>query len=738
MQTGWSAISAPVLPIPSTGIVEFNHELLEVLPLGSGGEVGRSCIILSFKGRKVMLDCGNHPAKTGLDSLPFFDSINCEEIDLVLITHFHLDHCGALPYFCEQTNFKGRVFMTSATKAFYKMLMNDFIRVGGGAHDIVTSEWLHSTIERIETIEYHQEISHSGIKFQAFNAGHVLGAAMFMVDIAGVKTLYTGDYSRVPDRHLLGAELPPVVPDVLIVESTFGIRHHEPREEREERFKTWVSDVVRRGGRCLVPVFALGRAQELLLILEEHWESHPELQHAPIYYASSMATRSMKMYQTFVSAMNDRVREQHANNRNPFCFKYIHSLHDLASFEDSGPCVVLASPGMLQNGISLELFERWCGEKQNGVIIAGYAIDGTIAKQVQSKPKQVTKPDGKILKIRMETIETTSFCAHADGRQTKEFIHLLQGLQNVILVHGNADVTENLRNDLAQSFKSRGLKVFASQNKSKISIPFSVQRTAKVLGKLASGGEPHDGDFVSGVLLVSDQHSHTIVHPQDLTTFTGLDVTNLRQAMILPLPAYKSATEVLTLLQTYFSESDMFREVEPSIVSNDGGIEKQERILVAANVFVTLQQSQSSHTTLTVTWSSSRLSDLIADVTTIALIQFLSNATSVLADANESSVLPVDVSGNDRLFRIKCFHHMMSQFYSTVKTDLTTGRCVVVLENSQSVVINDCIEIEDQGDEKDHASVAGIDRLKSTLKRIYLTLFPIPIEYGWCECGQQA
>lgn len=724
-----TATSAPVLATPS-GVVEFDNEMVEVLPLGSGGEVGRSCIILSFKGRKVMMDCGNHPAKTGLDSLPLFDKINCEEIDLVLITHFHLDHCGALPYFCEQTKFKAtsKIFMTSATKSFYKMLMNDFIRVGGAAHDIVTNEWLHSTIERIETIEYHQEITHNGIRFQALNAGHVLGAAMFLVDIAGFKTLYTGDYSRVPDRHLLAAEDPPVVPDLLIVESTFGNRHHEPREEREANFKDWVSEVILRGGRCLVPVFALGRAQELVLILEEHWEQHPELQGAQIYYASSMAEKSMKRYRNFISAMNHRVREQHDNNQNPFNFKYTKSLSDSSLLDDCGPCVVLASPGMLQNGLSLELFEKWCGDKNNGVIIAGYAVDGTIAKEVQSNPRQITKADGKVLNIRMGTIKVTSFCAHADGKQTTEFIQSLHGMQHVVLVHGNVKMMEDLNNHLALTFKNRSLNVRSTANGKKISIPFMVQRAAKVLGKLASKA-PADGDFVSGVMLVSGQQTHTIVHPSDLTTFTGLEVANVQQAMILPLPSYKSASEVLALLQTYFLQSEMFSYVEPSLMKNGGAEgEPQDKILVSSDVYVMVQQNQESHTTLTVTWSASRLNDLIADVTTIALTQFVTS-TAV------ESLLPQDVCGHDRIFRIKCFHHMMSQFYPTVTTDITTGNCVVVIENGDSISILDCIEVELGSQEKCTDAVA-IDRLKTTLKRIYLTLFPIPIEYGWCECGE--
>ncbi len=112
---------------------------------------------------------------------------------------------------------------------------------------------------------------------------------MFLVEIDGVKILYTGDYSREEDRHLRPAELPNCEVDVLIVESTYGVQVHEQRDKREERFTKLVHEIVKRGGKCLLPVFALGRAQELLLILNEHWQKNPDIAHIPIYYSGSLA-----------------------------------------------------------------------------------------------------------------------------------------------------------------------------------------------------------------------------------------------------------------------------------------------------------------------------------------------------------------------------------------------------------------------------------------------------------------
>ena len=133
----------------------------------------------------------------------------------------------------------------------------------------------------------------------------------------------------------MAAEVPNVRPDILIIESTYGTHVHEKREVREARFTQTVHDTISRGGRCLIPVFALGRAQELMLILDEYWEAHPELHDVPIYYASSLAKKCMAVFQTYVNAMNDKIRRQISVN-NPFVFKHISNLKNIDQFQDIG------------------------------------------------------------------------------------------------------------------------------------------------------------------------------------------------------------------------------------------------------------------------------------------------------------------------------------------------------------------------------------------------------------------
>ena len=150
-------------PSQSGGIITDMEDNMCIMPLGGGQEVGRSSILLQFRGRNIMLDCGSHPGREGNDSLPFFDSLDDPgDIDLILITHFHIDHCAALPYFTEKTNFKGRIFMTHATKAVMKMLLSDNIKLQTRSRPLYSEQELQSCIDKIEVVDYHQTIEHRG------------------------------------------------------------------------------------------------------------------------------------------------------------------------------------------------------------------------------------------------------------------------------------------------------------------------------------------------------------------------------------------------------------------------------------------------------------------------------------------------------------------------------------------------------------------------------------------------
>ncbi|ERT00137.1 endoribonuclease YSH1 [Sporothrix schenckii ATCC 58251] len=566
--------------------VDPSDELM-FLCLGGGNEVGRSCHIIQYKGKTVMLDAGQHPAYDGLASLPFFDDFDLSTVDVLLISHFHIDHAASLPYVLAKTNFRGRVFMTHPTKAIYKWLIQDSVRVGNTSSNpttqLVYTEQDHlSTFRQIEAIDYHTTHTVSGIRITPYPAGHVLGAAMFLVEIAGLKIFFTGDYSRELDRHLVSAEVPKGVKiDVLITESTYGIASHVPRLEREQALMKSITGILNRGGRVLMPVFALGRAQELLLILDEYWSKHPDFQNFPIYYASNLAKKCMVVYQTYTGAMNDnikrlyaeRAREAEASGNTaggggPWDFRFIRSLKSLDRFEDIGGCVMLASPGMLQNGVSRELLERWAPSDKNGVIITGYSVEGTMAKQIMQEPEHIQAvmsrnltganrrapgaDSEKVLIPRRCSVQEYSFAAHVDGTENREFIEEVNA-PVVILVHGEQHNMMRLKSKLLSLNSGKAekdkMKVFSPRNCEELRIPFKTDKIAKVVGKLATVTPPtqispaqqqdadqdrSSGPIITGVLVQND-FKLSFMAPEDLQEYAGLTTTTIvcRQRLTL-------------------------------------------------------------------------------------------------------------------------------------------------------------------------------------------------------------
>ncbi|KAK4249774.1 beta-lactamase-like protein [Corynascus novoguineensis] len=666
---------------------------LMFLCLGGGNEVGRSCHIIQYKGKTVMLDAGQHPAYDGLAALPFFDDFDLSTVDVLLISHFHIDHAASLPYVLAKTNFRGRVFMTHPTKAIYKWLIQDSVRVGNTSSNpttqLVYTEQDHlNTFPMIEAIDYHTTHTISSIRITPYPAGHVLGAAMFLIEIAGLNILFTGDYSREQDRHLVSAEVPKGVKiDVLITESTYGIASHIPRLEREQALMKSITGILNRGGRVLMPVFALGRAQELLLILDEYWAKHKEYQKYPIYYASNLARKCMLVYQTYVGAMNDNIKRlfrermaeaeasgDGAGKGGPWDFKFIRSLKSIDRFEDVGGCVMLASPGMLQNGVSRELLERWAPSEKNGVIITGYSVEGTMAKQILQEPEQIQAvmtrssaggrraPGGdaeKVMIPRRCTVQEFSFAAHVDGTENREFIEEVAA-PVVILVHGEVHNMMRLKSKLLSlnANKTNKVKVFSPRNCEELRIPFKTDKTAKVVGKLASIPQPmktpkedsEEPRLITGVLVQND-FKMSLMAPEDLREYAGLTTTTIACKQRLKLSA--AGIDLIKWgLEGTFGSIEELPEAKPHIKgssngdSTTNGDTKMEDAdeefpideVVAAYLVmgcVTVRYRASGEVELE--WEGNMLNDGIADAVMAVLLGIESSPAAVKRSASKHS-----------------------------------------------------------------------------------------------------
>uniref|UniRef100_A0A914CDW6 Integrator complex subunit 11 n=1 Tax=Acrobeloides nanus TaxID=290746 RepID=A0A914CDW6_9BILA len=443
---------------------------LRVVPLGAGQDVGRSCILISMGGKNIMLDCGMHMGYSDDRRFPDFSYISGGGplngfLDCVIISHFHLDHCGALPHMSEIVGYDGPIYMTYPTKAIVPVLLEDYRKVQTefrGDTNFFTSQHIKQCMKKVIAVNL-QEIVHvdNELTIQAFYAGHVLGAAMFLVTNGSESVLYTGDFNMTPDRHLGAAHVyPGLKPNLLITETTYATTIRDSKRARERDFLKKVHETVLDGGKVLIPVFALGRAQELCILLESYWE-RLDLKY-PIYFSPGLAEKATKYYRLFINWTNEKIKKTFVE-RNMFDFKHIKPF-DMTFADSKSPMVLFSTPGMLHGGQSLRVFKKWCTDPKNMIIMPGYCVAGTVGAKVINGMKKI-EIDQRIYEINLR-VEYMSFSAHADAKGIMQLIKDVEP-KNVMFVHGEDQKMEFLKQKVE---KESNLKVYKPANGETISI----------------------------------------------------------------------------------------------------------------------------------------------------------------------------------------------------------------------------------------------------------------------------
>lgn len=472
---------------------------ITITPLGAGQDVGRSCLLLQISRHTILLDCGMHMGYKDKRRFPDFSYIApilrrpkpsvvmdryTRLITCVIISHFHLDHCGSLPYFTEVCGYNGPVFMTYPTKAIAPILLQDLRKISQNKEGVepYTSDDITRCMKKVRSLNLNETIVVDGsLEITPYYAGHVLGAAMFHVKCleTGASVLYTGDYNMTPDRHLGAATLPwRLNPDMLITETTYATTVRDSKASRERQFLSEVHQCVMNGGKVLIPVFAIGRAQELCILLETHWE-RMNLK-IPIYFSEGLVSKANFYYKLFINWTNEKIRKTFVN-RNMFDFKHIQGF-DRSMITQPGPMVVFATPGMLHSGMSLEIFKMWAPNPNNLVILPGYCVAGTVGNKVlHSTTGKIQIDNNTIIDMRCK-VSKISFSAHADA---KGILRLLRQAEpkNVVLVHGEGDKMKFLG---AKIEKDLGIPTYFPANGERITIPielkpFEVKLSNKVL-----------------------------------------------------------------------------------------------------------------------------------------------------------------------------------------------------------------------------------------------------------------
>ncbi|KAF9960435.1 Integrator complex subunit 11 [Mortierella alpina] len=516
---------------------------IQIVPLGAGQDVGRSCILVTIGGKNIMLDCGMHMGFNDERRFPDFSYISktgdfTEMLDCVIISHFHLDHCGALPFFTEMCGYDGNIYMTHPTKAICPILLEDYRKISverKGERNFFTSQNIKDCMKKVIAVNLHQTIMvDDDLEICAYYAGHVLGAAMFYIRVGEESLVYTGDYNMTPDRHLGSAWIDKVRPDVLITESTYATTIRDSKRSRERDFLKKVHDCVANNGNVIIPVFALGRAQELCILIETYWE-RMDLK-VPIYFSAGLTEKANHFYRLFINWTNEKIKSTFVH-RNMFDFKHIKAW-DRAYIDNPGPMVVFATPGMLHSGTSLELFKKWAPDPKNMVIMPGYCVAGTVGSKVLAGEKKIQIDSFTTVDVNLQ-VKNLSFSAHADAKGIMQLIRQCEA-KNVVLVHGEKSSMGYLKSRIMTEF---GIPCFDPANGTTISIETThvipIEMSAKLLKQhlirqseaaarepsnegMTSSSSPEDSSDDSSESGKQQRKAPSTVRPKDKVLIQGM------------------------------------------------------------------------------------------------------------------------------------------------------------------------------------------------------------------------
>jgi KH/beta-lactamase-domain protein len=436
-------------------------EWVRLSVLGSGRHVGRSCFLLQTPQSKILIDCGLDVSAQGQDKFPYFDApeFDISSIDAVVLSHAHLDHCGLLPYLYK-IGYEGPVYMTTPTRDLSALMTLDLI---GVAYKQASTP-LYSSTDVAEMVKHSiclnfNEVTDitNDVRITMYNAGHTLGSAMIHFNIGnGLHNfLYTGDTKFAKTRLLDPASTYFPRLETLQIESTYGGRENNPQSKREaeEELIIFMNEVLTNGGRVLLPELGTGHAQEKMLMVEEAMREG-KIPQVPVYI-DGMIWDINAVHTAYPDFLSRNIRSQVFQDKNPFTseiFKQIGSAQERKAVIEGGPCVILATSGMLVGGASLEYFRNFVDNPKDGMCLSCYQPPGGLGRQLQEGTlKEVSfQVEGKeeVAPIKMKIISIEGFSGHSSRSELIAFINNLSpSPKRIIMNHG--EVSRSL--DLASS-----------------------------------------------------------------------------------------------------------------------------------------------------------------------------------------------------------------------------------------------------------------------------------------------
>jgi uncharacterized protein len=435
-----------------------SKEEISLFCLGGVKQVGRSCFIVLTPESKIILDCGINPGENpGLSAYPRIDwfNFNLDEIDAVVISHAHIDHQGYLPALFKY-GYKGPVYCTEPTLPLMALLQHDSVKIAknNGTYLPYESRDVNEVIKHCITLPYGKPTDISpDITITLNNAGHIMGSATVHLNISGVHNiLYSGDYKYARTQLLDSAvSIYPRV-ETLITESTYG-NSTDVMPDQSTVYRTFtesLNQTLLAGGKVLIPVPAVGRAQEIMLVLDKEMREG-RLIEAPIFI-EGMISEASAIHMSYAHYLGYDVRKSVSQGVNPFQSEYFTAVNGYGRrdevLNDENPSVIMATSGMLEGGPSVEYFKEIAQNKLNKIVFVSYQINGTLGRRViDGRISEASMLDEKgklkVIPVRCSTQKIDGFSGHSDFSQILNFISKVRP-KRVLVNHGEKSKSENV------------------------------------------------------------------------------------------------------------------------------------------------------------------------------------------------------------------------------------------------------------------------------------------------------
>ncbi len=432
---------------------------LSITILGSGQQVGRSAILVETKESKVLIDCGIDPGANSLiNQFPRFDAIaeKLSQLDAIVISHAHLDHSALVPYLFKY-DIDVPVFCSEPTLPLMALLQSDFINVAGkeGNPPPYTEKEIRKMLLHIIPLKYKTVTNITpDIRLTMYNSGHILGSAIIHLHIGEGfhNIIYTSDFKFEKTRLLDASTYKFPKLETLIIESTYG---NTPvpftREDSEKLLASYIKQTIEQGGKALIPVPAVGRAQEILLVLDNLIKDRliPEV---PIF-VDGLINEATAIHTAYYQYLSSDLKPLFEENLNPFSSEYVTTILNNSQrdeiIDSKNPCVVLSTSGMLEGGPVLNYFREFSNDEKNFLIFVSYQVEGTLGRKLLKGIRDISlmNENGKteVIHVKMKIDKVDGFSGHSSRQQLLDYLRRVSPKpKNLIILHGESDAIDSI------------------------------------------------------------------------------------------------------------------------------------------------------------------------------------------------------------------------------------------------------------------------------------------------------